>query len=67
MIRHRVISRPLMRKLITAKHDRCLGYEMAEFGKRGIINDDGYSGKDLNRPGIQSILKDIHEKSPSTE
>lgn len=38
------------------------GYEMAEFGKRGIINDDGYSGKDLNRPGIQSILKDIHEK-----
>lgn len=35
------------------------GYEMANFGKSGIIYDDGYSGKDLNRPGIQSILNDI--------
>lgn len=38
------------------------GYELAAFGKKGIIYDDGYSGKDLNRPGIQSILKDIHDK-----
>jgi site-specific DNA recombinase len=38
------------------------GYEMANFGKNGIINDEGYSGKDLNRPGIQSILKDIQDK-----
>lgn len=38
------------------------GYELADFGKTGIINDDGYSGKDLNRPGIQSILEDIQTK-----
>ena len=38
------------------------GYELANFGTKGIVNDDGYSGKDLNRPGIQSILKDIHNK-----
>lgn len=38
------------------------GYELADFGKKGIINDDGYSGKDLNRPGIQSILNDIQGK-----
>lgn len=38
------------------------GYELADFGDKGIINDDGYSGKDLNRPGIQSILKDIQSK-----
>ncbi len=37
------------------------GYELANFGKNGVINDDGYSGKDLNRPGIQSILKDIQK------
>ncbi|MBN2120681.1 MAG: recombinase family protein, partial [Candidatus Omnitrophica bacterium] len=24
-----------------------------------MVKDDGYSGKDLNRPGIQSILKEI--------
>ena len=38
------------------------GYELADFGYKGIVNDDGYSGKDLNRPGIQSILKDIQAK-----
>ena len=38
------------------------GYELADFGDKGIINDDGYSGKDLNRPGIQAILKDIQSK-----
>ena len=37
------------------------GYEMANFGENGIVNDDGYSGKDLNRPGIQAILKDIQK------
>ena len=37
------------------------GYELANFGDNGIINDDGYSGKDLNRPGIQAILKDIQK------
>ena len=41
------------------------GYQLAEFGKKGIVNDDGYSGKDLNRPGIQSILKDIHDDKKS--
>ena len=38
------------------------GYDLAKFGKNGVVTDDGYSGKDLNRPGIQSILKDIHSK-----
>ncbi|MBL8012412.1 MAG: recombinase family protein [Candidatus Omnitrophica bacterium] len=37
-------------------------YELADFGKTGIVNDDGYSGKDLNRPGIQSILENIQTK-----
>jgi site-specific DNA recombinase len=37
------------------------GYELADFGNKGIVTDDGYSGKDLNRPGIQSILKDIQK------
>ncbi len=35
------------------------GHEMATMGDSGIIKDDGYSGKDLNRPGIQKILNDI--------
>lgn len=35
------------------------GYELANFGKKGIISDDGYSGKDLKRPGMQSILNNI--------
>ncbi len=38
------------------------GYELASFGNKGIIRDDGYSAKDLNRPGIQSILDSIHNK-----
>jgi len=38
------------------------GYELADIGKKGIINDDGFSGKDLNRPGIQKILEDINKK-----
>ena len=38
------------------------GYELADIGKKGIVNDDGFSGKDLNRPGIQSILNDIQTK-----
>ena len=40
------------------------GYELAEFGKdnKGIVRDDGYSAKDLNRPGIKSILEDINSK-----
>ncbi len=38
------------------------GYTLAKFGKNGVITDDGYSGKDLNRPGIQSILADINSK-----
>ena len=37
------------------------GYELADFGEKGIVNDDGYSGKDLNRPGIQAILQDIQK------
>lgn len=35
------------------------GYELANIGNKGRINDDGYSGKDLNRPGIQLILNNI--------
>ena len=35
------------------------GYELAKTGNNGIINDDGYSGKDLNRPGIQKILENV--------
>ena len=31
-----------------------LGYESTR-----IVKDDGFSGKDLNRPGIQSVLKEI--------
>ncbi len=38
------------------------GYELADFGKNGIVEDDGYSGKNLKRPGIQSILNDIQTK-----
>lgn len=38
------------------------GYQLAEFGKDGVIRDDGYSAKDLNRPGIKSILEAIHQK-----
>ncbi len=31
-----------------------------------VVRDDGYSGKDLNRPGVQSILKEIGQnKQPS--
>jgi len=38
------------------------GYELADIGKNGIVNDDGYSGKDLNRPGIQLILNNIEKE-----
>ena len=38
------------------------GYELADIGNKGRVNDDGYSGKDLNRPGIQSILNDVQTK-----
>jgi len=38
------------------------GYEMADIGNKGIVNDDGFSGKDLNRPGIQLILNDVQTK-----
>lgn len=41
------------------------GYEMANFGKAGVIYDDGFSGKDLNRPGIQSVLQDVHSGKKS--
>ncbi len=38
------------------------GHELADIGKKGVVIDDGYSGKDLNRPGIQMILADINKK-----
>lgn len=46
-------------------HCKCmleaLGYETLR-----VVRDDGYSGKDLNRPGVQSILKEIGQnKKPS--
>ncbi|MFH1665902.1 MAG: recombinase family protein, partial [Candidatus Omnitrophota bacterium] len=43
------------------------GYELADIGKNGIVNDDGYSGKDLNRPGIQTILSQVKKKSHINE
>lgn len=36
------------------------GHELASFGNKGIVNDDGYSAKDLNRPGIKKILESIN-------
>lgn len=36
------------------------GHELAEFATKGVINDDGYSAKDLNRPGIKKILDSIN-------
>lgn len=41
------------------------GYQLADFGKDGVVRDDGYSAKDLNRPGIKSILESIHQKKNS--
>ena len=38
------------------------GYTLSDFGKEGIVTDDGYSGKDLKRPGIHSILNNIQTK-----
>ncbi|MDD2773712.1 MAG: recombinase family protein [Elusimicrobiales bacterium] len=38
------------------------GHELACFGNKGVVNDDGYSGKDLNRPGMQSILTAVNGK-----
>ncbi len=38
------------------------GYVLSDFGENGVIKDDGYSAKDLNRPGIKSILDSIHQK-----
>ena len=38
------------------------GYELANIGKNGVIHEDGFSGKDLNRPGIQSILKSVNKE-----
>ncbi len=38
------------------------GYELADIGNSGVVNDDGYSGKDLNRPGIQLILENVKQK-----
>jgi site-specific DNA recombinase len=35
------------------------GYELAGIGNKGIVTDDGFSGKDLNRPGIQLILESL--------
>jgi len=40
------------------------GYDLAKIGDKGRINDDGYSGKDLNRPGIQMIIDHVRKKAP---
>lgn len=37
------------------------GHELAIFGEKGIVTDDGYSGKNLNRPGIQMILNSLQK------
>ena len=36
-------------------------YELADIGKKGIVTDDGYSGKNLDRPGIQMLLNSIQK------
>jgi len=38
------------------------GYSLAKIGNKGVISDDGYSGKDLNRPGIQTIISQVNKK-----
>ncbi|MFH1552710.1 MAG: recombinase family protein, partial [Candidatus Omnitrophota bacterium] len=43
------------------------GYELSDIGNKGVVNDDGYSGKDLNRPGIQTILSKVKKKSHPDE
>lgn len=43
------------------------GYELSDIGNKGVVNDDGYSGKDLNRPGIQTILSQVKKKSHINE
>ncbi len=43
------------------------GYELSKIGNNGVVNDDGYSGKDLNRPGIQTILSQVKKKSHPDE
>lgn len=40
------------------------GHDLAKIGDKGIVNDDGYSGKDLNRPGIQMIIDHVRKKAP---
>ena len=40
------------------------GYELADIGNKGVVNDDGYSGKDLNRSGIQMIIDHVRKKAP---
>lgn len=40
------------------------GYDLADIGSKGIVKDDGYSGKDLNRPGIQMIIEHVRKKAP---
>ncbi len=39
------------------------GHELADIGKKGIVTDDGYSGKDLNRPGVQMIIDQVRRKT----
>lgn len=45
-----------------AHHCKNMLDALAEIGKNGIINDDGFPGKDLNRPGMQKILEDVNKK-----
>ncbi len=40
------------------------GYKLADIGEKGIVKDDGYSGKDLKRPGIKMLLESIEKKRP---
>jgi len=39
------------------------GHELADIGNKGVVNDDGYSGKDLNRPGIQMIIDHVRKET----
>ena len=39
------------------------GHELASIGDKGIVKDDGYSGKDLNRPGIQMIIDHVRRET----
>lgn len=48
---------------LAAQEERCLQYIQSQgWTYVGTYKDDGYSAKDLNRPGIQRLIQDVKEK-----